>query len=698
MTIDNETTRRAFLKTAAAFGVTASSLTIDSLNNIAVAAAPIGGPGTTEVGFDYKAIVCVYFYGGQDHSNILIPWLDGNATGTGTAATSNEYTAYAHWRSNFASTDPARKAQTMRPSTGNLSYARSGQPLDGAGVAIPGSVALSATVLPATTTNSLTGNANPTAGGWTTNTYGRQFALNPCYSELHSLYTAGKLAVISNVGPLLQRVNRHQWFAQRSTLKLPLNLYSHDDQTKGWMSGTSGEANPSVGIGGRIANHPDIVALNRVSGVDAKVSTQISIDGTNTFMLTESTAASNAIPYQMGSGSLGRLQTTGTPAVTSCNTQSSYISANPTQPYCIRGGPVRLSSGFTGNAGMMAAVAARYSFTAEGVSIYHDQWRQTMRQSIDTEQAISAAFLASPTTEAVIDPFVAIDTFAGSGNQLARQLRMVAAMIRASNQLGPNPTTPVKRQIFFVGIGGFDTHGVEFWENNCEINRMISLSLNAFWTALGRIQIRNSAGTGFESGTAQDRVTTFTMSEFGRTLDSNGDGSDHGWGNFQFVLGGAVRGGRIYGQSHNVADADIPVDGGSDIPIAQRPTQKSRYMFADSSAGAVPRIGVPPTWWQNNGTQGTRDPGGKARMLTQPTTGSNPNVPNLPSTYNLYLNHALDRGELIATMSSDAMVGTVAKWFGVPSASIAGAAPGNYVFPTLNGVHGANWDVGFMNP
>lgn len=691
MTIDNENTRRAFLKTAAAFGVTASSLTIDSLNNIAVAAAPVGGPGTTEVGFDYKAIVCVYFYGGQDHSNILIPWLDGNASGTGTAATTNEYTAYAHWRSNFAATDPARKAQSMRPTTGNLSYARTGQPTDSAGLVIPGSAALSATVLPATTTNALTGTASPAAGGWTTNTYGRQFALNPCYSELHALYTAGKLAIMSNVGPLLQKVNRHQWFAQRSTLKLPLNLYSHDDQTKGWMSGTSGEANPSVGIGGRIANHPSIVALNQSGGQDSLVSTQISIDGTNTFMLTESNAARSSVPYQMGNGSLGRLQTTGSPAVTTCNTSSSYISGNPTQPYCISGGPVRLNNGYTWNTSMMSAVAARYSFTAEGVSIYHDQWRQTMRQSINTEQAISAAFIASPTTEAVIDPFVAVDTFAGGGNQLARQLRMVAAMIRASNQLGPNPTTPIKRQIFFVGIGGFDTHGVEFWENNCEINRMISLSLNAFWTALGRIQIRNAAGTGFETGSAQDRVTTFTMSEFGRTLDSNGDGSDHGWGNFQFVLGGAVRGGRIYGQSHNLTPADIPTDTPST-------TQLSRYMYEDATAGAVPRIGVPPTWWQNNGTQGTTLYGGKARMLTQPTTGSNPNVPNLPSTYNLYLNHSLDRGELIPTMASDAMVATIAKWFGVPSASITGSTPGNYVFPTLNGVHGANWDVGFMNP
>lgn len=692
MTFNCESTRREFLKTAAAFGVAGGTLTFDSANNIAVAAAPIGGPGTTEVGNDYKAIVCVYLFGGQDTSNILIPWLDGNAAGNGTSTTTNEYTAYAHWRSNFDSTDNARKAQTMRPSTGNLSYARSGVPADGSGVAIPGAVALSAMTLPATTVNALTGNASAAAGGWTTNTYGRQFALNPCYNELRTLYTAGDLAIIANVGPLLQPVNRHQWFAQRSTLKLPLNLYSHDDQTKGWMSGLSGEASPNVGIGGRIASHPDIVALNRAGGVDAKVATQISIDGSNTFMLSASASAPSAIAYQMGNGSIGRLQTSGTPPTTTCNTSSSYISANPGQPYCMQGGPIRLSSGYSWNGPMMAAVASRYSSTAENVSIYHDQWRQTMRQSIDTEQAIAAAFLASPTTENVLEPFVSIDNFNGNTNNLARQLRMVAAMIRASNQLGPNPTTPIKRQIYFVGIGGFDTHGTEFWENNTEINRMISLSLNAFSTSLKRIQVRDAAGTGFVAGTtAFNRVTTFTMSEFGRTLDSNNDGSDHGWGNVQLVMGGAVRGGQIYGRDHNIALADIPTDTPST-------TQKSRYMFQDSTAGAVPRTGVPPTWWQNNGTQGTTLAGGKARMLTQPATGSNPNVPNLPSTYNLYLNHSLDRGETIPTMASDAMVATIAKWFGVPPVDITSASGAGKIFPTLHGVHGDNWDVGFMDP
>jgi hypothetical protein len=111
-------------------------------------------------------------------------------------------------------------------------------------------------------------------------------------------------------------------------------------------------------------------------------------------------------------------------------------------------------------------------------------------------------------------------------------------------------------------------------------------------------------------------------------------------------------------------------------------------MYEDSRAGAVPRIGKPPTWWQNNGTQGTTAYGGKAKMLP---------VPGIPAGSELYLNHSLDRGEMLPTMASDAMVATVAKWFGVPPASITGSGAGNYVFPTLNGVHGSDWDVGFMD-
>jgi uncharacterized protein (DUF1501 family) len=624
--------RRDFLKSATAMAVGGGLPTIDALSNVALAAGPVG---VTEVGADYKAIVCVFLYGGQDASNVLIPYQDGNATGTALGATNAEFTRYATDRSNNGAT------ATQTAGNGNLAYLRT---------------QLAATALPETTVNSITSTTAPSAGGWTTNTYGRKFALHPNYSELKTIYDAGKLAVIANVGPLIAPINRAEWYTGAGGAR-PVNLYSHDDQQKGWMSGTANVANPSIGIAGRIASHTAISSLNP----GAKISTQVSVDGSNTFMLTAPTAPVNAIAYQVGTGSIGRLQTaTTTPIWTTagtvtCNTGSSFITNNPASPYCVTGGPIRVSNGYSWNAPMMAPFNNRMTMTSEATSIYNDQWRQTMRQSIDTEVAISTAFLNSPPTEEIVAPFEAMKASGLSlnGGTLGAQLRMVAALIRASNQLGANATSPVKRQIFFVSIGGFDTHGTEFWTNNPNNNKQISKAISAFWTAMGNVKIRDAAGTGFLAGSAQDRVTLFTMTEFGRTLDSNGDGSDHGWGSHQIVLGGAVKGGKIYGQDHNVTAAQAGT---------------SVWRSTDITAGAIPRVGLPPSRYNSSLTA----PGAKCNGL----------------------NHSLDRGEMLPTTSGDAVVATIAKWFGVPPADITGAAG---VFPTLATAHPNGYDMGFMN-
>jgi uncharacterized protein (DUF1501 family) len=607
MNFKNFQERRDFLKATSSMAVAGGVPTLTALNNVAQAAGSID---PAQVGSDYKAIVCVFFYGGQDHANILIPYQDGLPDGSGTAATNVEFDQYALARSNNGA--PA----TQSTSTGNLAYTRA---------------QLAATALPATTTNSVA-----TPGGWTTNTYGRQFALHPSYAELKSIYDSGKLAVIANVGPLIAPMTRDQWY-RGPRPATPLNLYSHDDQQRGWMSGTANVANASVGIGGRIANNASIVALN----AGAQVATQISVDGSNTFMLTPVNPSPSAIAYQVGTGSIGRLQTlTGPPASTICNTSSSYISGNPTLAYCVSGGPIGLSGGYNSNTTLKNAFLARMTNTSEGSSIYSDQWRQVMRQSIDTQAIIANAFINSPPSEEIVAPFVPVVGSGSSYNYLAAELRMVAAMIRASAQLGPGGA-PLKRQIFFVGIGGFDTHGSEFWTSNPTNNARISKAISAFWTAMGNINVVGG-------GTAQSKVTLFTMSEFGRTLDSNGAGSDHGWGTYQLVMGGAVNGGKIYGQNHNVTSV---------------PATTPVYMQVDNFAGAVPRTGLPPSPYS-----------GTTRIANQ-------------------LNHALSRGELLPTTSSDAMVATIAKWFDVPQADLTGPTG---VFPTLANAHPGGFDMGFM--
>lgn len=115
----------------------------------------------------------------------------------------------------------------------------------------------------------------------------------------------------------------------------------------------------------------------------------------------------------------------------------------------------------------------------------------------------------------------------GNLSTLQQQLRTVAKVISMRQSLG------LSRQIFFVSTGGFDQHD-DLVADQPGLLANVSASIKAFYDAL------NEIGTG-------ESVTLFTHSDFGRTLTSNGDGSDHAWGGIQLVAGGAVRGGRFYG-------------------------------------------------------------------------------------------------------------------------------------------------------
>jgi uncharacterized protein (DUF1501 family) len=112
-------------------------------------------------------------------------------------------------------------------------------------------------------------------------------------------------------------------------------------------------------------------------------------------------------------------------------------------------------------------------------------------------------------------------------NPLGNQLKEVAHMISLRSQLN------VSRQVFFCSLGGFDLHSGLSW-NHYDLLLQVSQALGAFYNAT------------VELG-AQDSVTTFTLSDFGRTLQPGGTGSDHGWGSHYFIMGGSVKGGDLYG-------------------------------------------------------------------------------------------------------------------------------------------------------
>jgi uncharacterized protein (DUF1501 family) len=111
---------------------------------------------------------------------------------------------------------------------------------------------------------------------------------------------------------------------------------------------------------------------------------------------------------------------------------------------------------------------------------------------------------------------------------IAKQLLQVAKIIEARNTLA------LKRQIFFVSLGGFDTHSNEIAVQS-DLLGQLGQALKAFYDATVKLGVAS-------------QVTTFTLSDFGRTLKpASGAGSDHAWGSHHFILGGAVKGRTLAG-------------------------------------------------------------------------------------------------------------------------------------------------------
>ena len=180
--------------------------------------------------------------------------------------------------------------------------------------------------------------------------------------------------------------------------------------------------------------------------------------------------------------------------------------------------------------------ALRQLVTRHGANVFETDYAQTMARSIEYGQFINSAIQNAN-----------IATAFDETSSLAAQLKLVARMIAARGQLG------VKRQVFMVQLGGFDHHD-DLNQGHQEKLAEVDGALDAFYRATVELGIANG-------------VTTFTASDFGRTLSSNGDGSDHGWGAHHFILGGAVKGGRYYGTAPQVSvESDDQVGQGRLLP------------------------------------------------------------------------------------------------------------------------------------
>jgi len=184
--------------------------------------------------------------------------------------------------------------------------------------------------------------------------------------------------------------------------------------------------------------------------------------------------------------------------------------------------------------------ALRQVATAAGAgSLFQADYAAMVTRSIGAQGTLNTA-LAGVTT--VTAPTQMTNPVSGVlvNNPLALQLQVIAKIIAAA------PTLGTKRQVFFVSIGGFDTHANQ------------NVSQPTLMTQLDH-------GLGYFQDTLQalnlaSNVTTFTMSDFGRTFTTNGLGTDHAWGAHHLVLGGAVRGGDFYNPFPTVG-VDLPSSG-----------------------------------------------------------------------------------------------------------------------------------------
>jgi len=203
------------------------------------------------------------------------------------------------------------------------------------------------------------------------------------------------------------------------------------------------------------------------------------------------------------------------------------VGNNVTQ-FSVSPGGVITFTGSTGRAGTSDAVryaAQKEMFRNANPSLFAAAFGSLSDDAIGSAELLSGT-LAGATN--LTTPFP-------TPNKLADQLKMIARLISVASTLG------VKRQIFFARLGGWDLHADQVDDINHAIGAhanllgSVSQAVNAFYNATVELGVAN-------------QVTTFTASDFGRTYSSNGDGSDHGWGNHQMVVGGAVKGGDIYGK------------------------------------------------------------------------------------------------------------------------------------------------------
>jgi uncharacterized protein (DUF1501 family) len=313
---------------------------------------------------------------------------------------------------------------------------------------------------------------------------GRTFALNPYLTGVQNLFNAGRAAVVANTGTLIVPASKAQ--VQANSVPLPASLFSHFDQTAAWQAiASNGGSAEHVGWGGAVADLIESMNMNSNS-----MFTCISTAGIALFLSGQTSFQLNVTPA----------------------------------------GPIPISGLANGLFGSSAGSSALNSIlTAEETNLFAKEYEVVVNRSMQAQALLASAMLPAgpagvPNPPQYLDP----TTNKLTDNPLAASLQTVARIIAGRATLGVN------RQIFYVQLGSFDTHDAQATQH-AKLLTQLGAALEYF------DGLMTSAGVG-------NQVTTFTASDFGRTLTSNSDGTDHGWGSHHFVVGGAVQGHDMYGQ------------------------------------------------------------------------------------------------------------------------------------------------------
>jgi uncharacterized protein (DUF1501 family) len=506
--------RRDFMirSTCASLGITSVVNTLAQLKLVGSAAAQGASGG-------YKALICFFHHGGNDANNLLIP--------------SESSSARTHYQNGRGILTVADSSFDFSPTGAQAYFGHTGQ--------------VSSRLQPQ--------NAGAYEPFGLSNYTQNKMALHPLAFPLANMFETGDLAFVGNVGTLVGTtpITRANFNTLPAAAKPP-QLFSHSDQQVQWQSSLPDQPF-SRGWGGKLA---DLLAPSHGPG---DLSLSVSLAGVNSFQV-----ANNEPAYFMSSAGtvspLSGFGTNYTDALRSTGLQPDY--SNPATPAGGKYNPLAsLSSGAD------PLVNTNYRHTAAGwrlraieqimamqhAALFDTEYLDSGTNARVTEGLVGNALLHTAGATAgtsVLDSHFTNWFPAGLFNpqvpDIANQLKVVARMIAGRNSLSNT------RQIFFVQLGGHDTHTSQTQGNNTQghqgLMNQAARAVRAFKDAMDAIGM-------------WDSVMMFSASDFNRTFTPNKSdatgGSDHGWGGHAWVAGGAVKGRNIYGRY-----PDLTINGGID--------------------------------------------------------------------------------------------------------------------------------------